>query len=64
MVVAPAKRVPLRPDLFPSIGFTTDVRGLPNLLERIHGGKLNGMELAELEAMEAKVRELRLAGRS
>lgn len=41
-------------DMFPSIGFSTDVKGLPALMEQI-----KGMETSQLESMEEKIKSLR-----
>lgn len=41
-------------DLYESIGFSTDVKGLPGLMK-----KINGMDLKDLERMEEKIRSLR-----
>ena len=41
-------------DLYPKIGFSTDLDGLPKLLE-----KINDMDLQELERMEEQIRSFR-----
>eukprot|EP00930_Biecheleria_cincta_P083806 TRINITY_DN73316_c0_g1_i1.p1 TRINITY_DN73316_c0_g1~~TRINITY_DN73316_c0_g1_i1.p1 ORF type:complete len:1494 (-),score=273.54 TRINITY_DN73316_c0_g1_i1:60-4541(-) len=41
-------------DLFPSLGFSTDVKGLPALM-----AQLQGMEASQLELMEEKIKSLR-----
>jgi len=42
-------------DLYKTIGFSTDVRGLPDLMR-----KINDMDLQDLERMEEKIRALQV----